>query len=344
MTKPDEHSTRIRTSASGTRPSRGIGRRAFIVGLPLALAASRGAAQAAEPLTIWGPPAAPSVIVAQAIAGGHLKDIAPAASFKTWKTPDEMRAGLSSGTMSAVVVPTYVAANLYNRGLRVQLVNVLTNGLLYVVAPSGVAERVADLRGKRVAVPFRNDMPDYIFRRMIEDAGLKTGDLDIDYSGTPIEAVQMLLAGRVDAALLSEPAASVAIARAGLAWKTFVRAIDCQKALAAATGSPVIPQAGLVVTDGFVRQYGEQAVAAVQRAFEQAVVTVLKDPSAAAAVSASALDLPRPMIERSLPFSNLVARPASAARSDLVALFDLLAKQDPRIIGGRQPDDRFYAL
>jgi NitT/TauT family transport system substrate-binding protein len=45
-----------------------------------------------------------------------------------------------------------------------------------------------------------------------------------------------------------------------------------------------------------------------------------------------------------VPFSNLVARPASAARTELVALFDLLARQDPRIIGGRQPDDRFYAL
>ncbi|MCL4711028.1 MAG: ABC transporter substrate-binding protein [Pseudorhodoplanes sp.] len=321
-----------------------LSRRSFVASLPLAVAGLRSRAWAAEPLTIWGPPATPSVIAAQAIASGALASISPSVSFKTWKSPDEMRAGLSSGTMTAVIVPTYAAANLYNRGLAVHLVNVLTDGLLYVVAPGGTVARVADLKGRRVAVPFRNDMPDYIFRRMLADASLTADDMTIDYSGTPIEAVQMLLAGRVDAALLSEPAASVAIVRASLSLKTFERAIDCQTALAVSTGRPVIPQAGLAVTDVFVRRYGEPAIAAVQSAFEQAVQAVTRDPSAAASATAAMLELPRPMIERSIPFSKLVARAASAARSDLVALFDVLARQDPRIIGGRQPDDRFYAI
>ena len=35
---------------------------------------------------------------------------------------------------------------------------------------------------------------------------------------------------------------------------------------------------------------------------------------------------------------------ASAARAELTGLFDILAKDDPRIVGGKQPDDRFYAL
>ncbi len=132
--------------------------------------------------------------------------------------------------------------------------------------------------------------------------------------------------------------------RASLAGKNFTRALDCQKLMAQVTGRPAIPQAGLVVTDKFVGRYGEPAVAALQAALERAVQAVLRDPQAAAATAAAALELPKPMIERSIPFSNLVVRSASAARADLTALFDVLAKEDPRIIGGRQPDDRFYAL
>jgi NitT/TauT family transport system substrate-binding protein len=322
-----------------------LSRRVFISALPAALALRPGLASAAgEPLAIWGPPAAPSVTVAQAIASKLLEPIAADVTFKVWKTPDEMRAGISSGNMVAVVVPTYVAANLYNRGLGLRLVNVLTDGLLYVVAPAGTVRSIADLKGKRVAVPFRNDMPDFIFRRLLAAAGMKPEDLSIDYSATGPEAVQLLLAGRADAALLSEPASSVALVRASLALKTFERAIDCQKAMAEVTGRRAIPQAGLAVTDLFVKRYGEGAVATLQGALEQAVQTVLKDPAAAANASAAALDLPKPMIERSVPYSNLVVRRASEARPDLVALFDVLAKEDPRIIGGRQPDDRFYAL
>lgn len=324
-----------------------LNRRAFIASLPIAGLAGRCLAQAApaaEPLTLWGPPAAPSIILAQAVTEGLPKAVASRASFRAWKAPDEMRAGISSNTMAAVVVPTYVAANLYNRGLGLRLVNVLTNGLLSVVAPVGTVSDIASLKGKRLGVPFRNDMPDYICQQLLAAAGLKSGDLTIDYSGTPPEAVQMLLAGRVDAALLSEPATTAVIVRAGLAGKPLERAIDCQKAWASVAGRTVIPQAGLAVSNKLIERIGASGIAALNSALESALQTVAKDPATAARSSASALDLPAPLVERSIPFSNLVVRRASEARADLTSLFEILAKSDPRIIGGKQPDDGFYAL
>jgi len=256
-----------------------------------------------------------------------------------------MRAGLSSGNMTAVIVPTYVAANLYNRGLGVRLANVMTKGLLYVVAPTGTVTDIASLKGKRVAVPFRNDMPDFIFRRLLVTAKLQPSDITIDYSGTPPEAIQMLVAGRVDAALLAERASSAAILRAMLAaGQTLERAIDCQKAWAAATGYTAIPQAGLAITDKLASQIGADGASALQAALENAVQSVNRNPAAAAAIAAPALELPAPVIERSIAFSNLVAERATRARNDLTALFETLAKDDLRIIGGKLPDDRFYAL
>ncbi|MBN9600424.1 MAG: ABC transporter substrate-binding protein [Afipia sp.] len=322
-----------------------LNRRTFVTALSTAILARPAILRAAEPLTLWGPPAAPSIVLTQAIASGALKDIAPGATFKSWRTPDEMRAGLSSGNMTAVIVPTYVAANLYNRGLGVRLANVMTKGLLYVVAPTGTVTDIASLKGKRVAVPFRNDMPDFIFRRLLVTAKLQPSDITIDYSGTPPEAIQMLVAGRVDAALLAEPASSAAILRAMLAaGQTLERAIDCQKAWAAATGYTAIPQAGLAITDKLASQIGADGASALQAALENAVQSVNRNPAAAAAIAAPALELPAPVIERSIAFSNLVAERATRARNDLTALFETLAKDDLRIIGGKLPDDRFYAL
>jgi NitT/TauT family transport system substrate-binding protein len=193
-----------------------LDRRAFLLSAGVASIFRPRGAFAAEPLTLWGPPAAPSIILAQAVASGALKDITPSAVFKTWRTPDEMRAGLSSGTMQAVIVPSNVAANLYNRGLGVHLLNIMTRGLLYVVAGDKLA-KVEDLAGKKIAVPFRNDMPDFVLRRLLARVGLKPGtDVQFDYAGTPPEAMQMLLAGRVDAALLAEPAVTAAILPEGM--------------------------------------------------------------------------------------------------------------------------------
>jgi NitT/TauT family transport system substrate-binding protein len=126
--------------------------------------------------------------------------------------------------------------------------------------------------------------------------------------------------------------------------KSLERAVDCQKAWSSVSGRTRIPQAGMAVTEKFIAQIGESGVAALQTALEDALRAVIRDPAKAASASAAALDLPAPMVERSIPFSNLVVRTASAARADLTSLFDILAKDDPRIIGNKQPDDRFYAL
>lgn len=321
-------------------------RHALLAGSALAaLPAASRRARAAAPLTLWGPPAAPSIVLAQAIAGGHLGALGEGATLRVWRTPDEMRAGVSSGAMGAVIVPTNVAANLHNRGLGIRLANVMTDGLLYAVAPEGTVTDIAGLRGKRVALPFRNDMPDLIFRRLLAAAKLPTDALTIETSGSPAEAAQLLLAGRVDVALLSEPSASAVIVRAaGGQGPRLVRAIDCRKAWAELVGPASMPQAGLAVTDALIAQIGADGLARLQAGLVAALAEVMRDPQTAASVSAAAFALPAPVIAASIPHSHLSVRPASAARADLVALFDALAAQDPRLIGGRQPGDAFYAL
>ncbi|HWL04601.1 MAG TPA: ABC transporter substrate-binding protein [Xanthobacteraceae bacterium] len=322
-----------------------LNRRVFLASVGAASLVRPGPALSAEPFTLWGPPAAPSVVLAQAVASGDLKPISASAAFKAWRTPDEMRAGLSSGTMQAVIVPTNVAANLYNRGLGVHLLNVMSRGLLHIVAGSDVT-RIEDLAGKKIAVPFRNDMPDFILRRLVARAGMKIGtDLQFDYAGTPPEAMQMLVAGRVDAALLAEPAATAAILRAKVGFQTFVRAIDCQKEWAKIVGgSSFIPQAGLAVTRPFIEKVGPDGLQTLQNALQAAVEFVIAHPLRASLASATELGLMSPIIAEAIPHSNLAALPSSSIRADLEKFFSILSEDDPRIIGGRLPDSAFYAL
>ncbi len=128
----------------------------------------------AEPPAEDGP-ATPGLLLVAAAKDPALKPFADSVEVRIWRTPDEMRAGVSSGGMKAVVVPSYVAANLHNRGLGIRLANVLTHGLLQVVAPAGTVSTLADLKGKRVVVPFKNDMPDFVLRRLVAENGLKPG-------------------------------------------------------------------------------------------------------------------------------------------------------------------------
>lgn len=311
-------------------------------GLFLASPAVLRAAPAAR-LALYGPPAGPTVTLAHAVASGALADIASEISLTVWRSPDELRAGLTSGAIDLSVVPAQAAANLYNRGMGLRLVNVMTNGLLYVVAREGAVSGLADLAGKSLAVPFPNDTPDFVMRALLVQSGL-TDSVTLVSPATPMEAAQMLLAGRIDAAVLSEPVATVALMRAQQAGATLVRAIDLQAEWGAVSGlGPIVPQAGLAVTQRFSAEHGD-LIAPLQAALVAATAAVLADPAAAAGHASGPLEQPAPVLAASIPHANLTATPASQARPALEAMYSLMMTADAAILGGRLPDDGFYAL
>lgn len=316
----------------------GLGAASMILAAPSILRAAPAAR-----LALYGPPAGPTITLAQAVGAGALADIAADVSLTVWRNPDELRAGLSSGAIDLSIVPTQAAANLYNRGMGLRLVNVMTRGLLYVVAEQGAIVDLAGLAGKRLAVPFPNDTPDFIVRALLAHHGLQ-GTVEITPSGSPMEAAQLLLTGRIDAAVLTEPMATVVGLRAKEAGKSMVRAIDIQAEWGGLTGlGPVVPQAGLAATERFLAERGD-LVPLLQRALVAATEQVLADPTTAAGHAAAPLEQPAPMLAQSIPHCNLTATPASELRPALEAMFNLMSESDPAIIGGKLPDDGFYVL
>ncbi|MEM8822214.1 MAG: ABC transporter substrate-binding protein [Pseudomonadota bacterium] len=307
-----------------------------------ALTLPRAAAAAMDMLAIYGPPAGPSITLSHAVATGMLSDIATETSFTAWRNPDELRAGLTSGEILLSVVPIQAAANLYNRGFPIRLANAMTNGLLYIIAEDPEITTMPELVGRHIAVPFRGDTPEIIFGQLLDFHGMSESDFQITYAGSPTEAMQMMLAGRVDAALTAEPSTTAAVLRGRQAGKEIFRAISIQEAWGEMTGAaPVLPQAGLALTETFLNDHGD-AVPALQSVLEKATAEVVANPGAAAAHATEALGMPAPLLAASIPNSNLVARPAREARADIERMLGAMAGSDLARIGGAMPDDAFY--
>ncbi|WBU53990.1 ABC transporter substrate-binding protein [Paracoccus sp. SCSIO 75233] len=295
-----------------------------------------------DQLALFGPPAGPSVTLAHAVATDRFADIATAATMTAWRTPDELRAGLTSGQIVASVVPAQLAANLYNRGFPIRLANIMTEGLLYVLSEDREIGAIPDLAGRSVAVPFRGDTPEILFTQLLRHHGLGEEDLTVSYAGTPVEAVQLLLAGRVEAAMVVEPAASAAVIQGRQAGKDVTRVIDITAEWGAMTGGPaVLPMAGLALTEAI---YAEASglVEPIRAAIRETLPEVLADPEAAAANATGVLGLPVPVIAESVPNSRLVARNASEVRSEIEAMFRAMAGDDLGRIGGKMPGEEFY--
>jgi len=309
----------------------------------LPLLPGRAVAQPIGTLALYGPPAGPSITLAHAVATGQFSEIAETTTFSVWRNPDELRAGLTSGQIALSVVPIQAAANLYNRGFPIRLANAMTDGLYYILAEDAAITSIADLAGRHIAVPFRGDTPEIVLGQLLAHHGLDAEtDLQITYAGTPTEAMQLMLAGRVEAALTSEPGTTAGVLRARQDGRELRRAIDVQAAWGEMTGAaPVLPQAGLAVTQGFLDDHGA-ALPDLLAALEAATVDVLANPEAAAANATEALGMPAPLLAASIPHGNLVARPAAEARPDIERMLTAMAGPDMARIGGRLPDDAFY--
>jgi NitT/TauT family transport system substrate-binding protein len=321
-----------------------VNRREVVCGLAALPMLDLTRAFAAQPLTLWGIPATPSALFVRAVTSERLQQIAPGTRFQLWKSTDQMRAGIASGQFRLFATSTYAAANFFNRGAGTRMLNVVTWGVLYVMARDPAIRSVTDLAGRSILLSNKNEAPDLLFRLVLRWAGLDPDrDVRCEYVGSPGEAVPLFLAGRSDVAVLHEPAATTALLRARQEGRPLYRVLDIAELYGRHTGRGArIPQVGLAVSADLLDTQPE-IVAAVQATCVEASNWIAAHPGEAAELAAPALGLPAEVIAASLPHVRLDVVAARQARDDIEMYFKNLMELDPGIVGGRLPAPAFYA-
>jgi NitT/TauT family transport system substrate-binding protein len=301
-------------------------------------------------LVLSGPYAAVSNPLIHMVDSGALKDVAEVVEFRPWKDPDQLRVLALDAKADAdfVAMPTNVAANLYNRGVKLQLLNVSTWGVLWMVSREPNLKTLADFKGKEVLMPFRADMPDIVFQALAEKQGLDMKrDFKLRYVGSPLDAMQMMITRRADHALLAEPAASVALRKTksfpvSVIAPELYRSVDLQQEWGRVMQRPArIPQAGIVALG---KVLGDAVlIDKFQRAYAASLAWCEKQPDECGKRVASRIDMLTPEgVADSVRVDNAVFVTAKEAKPELEFFFGLLHAKQPGLIGGKLPDEGFY--
>ena len=273
---------------------------------------------------------------------GPLAEVAGTVSTDVWNTPDVLRAILVNGDTEVAAVPSYVGANLFNRGVDLRMAAVVVWGLIWLVGPEGAPATWESVRGQTVMIPFPNDMPDLVFRFLASANGLTPGeDFQVEYYSQPPEIIGRLATGSGTWAVLPEHVVTLALARAKQNGQDIGRVFDLQAEWAAATGSsPRIPQAGIVVRGELLER--PEAVAALLDALDASVAVVNAAEADTLAALSDASGVPSPVVGQVIPRLNLEVVAAADAQEELEQFFGQLATLSPDIIGGGLPDAAFY--
>jgi NitT/TauT family transport system substrate-binding protein len=322
-----------------------VSRRDFAAGVTAAALAAIAPGARAKPIPdieIMAAPTTASIVVARLLDSGALASVLPNASLHLWHDPDELRAATVAKRALLFTTPTPVPANLANRGLPLKLLALLGMGHLTVVTSDASIRKFADLAGKPVLCFFRNDMPDLVFRAVAHLEGLDPDkDIKLTYVGSPMEAAQMLAAGRAETAILSEPPASAAIIMAAHHGRKLFRAIALQDVWISHKGGPGIPMIGLGVHTSLIDQAPE-LIGLLRSGLPQAKDWIYAHRPEAAALAEKDMNI-RPMIFlASLDHAAISIQSAKAAKPALEDFYKTILALSPGALGGRLPDPSFY--
>ena len=299
-----------------------------------------------DKLILSGPMASVSHPLLHMIETGALNDVAKKIEFVLWKNPDELRALTLRGRTDFIAIPTNVAANLYNKGVNVKLLNVSVWGILGMLTRDKEKKKLADFKGCEIAMPFRGDMPDIVFEEIAKRQGLDPKkDFKLRYVSSPIDAMQMLILRRVDHALLAEPAISMALRKTGsfplkLIAPDLYRSADLQKEWGEVFKIEAkIPQAGIAAIgkqDSYItKRFNEE--------YKKSLEWYKSHPKEAGVLVEKYIPMLDPQaVADSLKYVQLEDVSAKEAKKDLEFFYTILKDNNPKSIGGKLPNEKFY--
>ena len=147
--------------------------------------------------------------------------------------------------------------------------------------------------------------------------------------------MQRLLAGKLDAAALPEPLATLVVRTHGL-----VRLLEYSQAWGALNGGDVrSPQVSLFATDGFARDHG-QLLSSLIAAWDAASRSVSADPATAARQFAAVLSTDPSVLEEAARHTLFAVPPIAGTKGRVLSYYQAVARYLPA--GPRPLDERFF--
>ena len=258
---------------------------------------------------------------------------------KILNEPLQVRKMMIDGTADFAILPTTMAAIVYNKGLNYQLIAIPVWGTLYLFGSDTTITRWKDLRGKTVNVMARGMTPDVLFRYLLQKNGINPDrDITLDYSfPTHIDLANAIAAGQADLGVISEPLASLAMQNN----KTVRRIFSLNDEWSRYEGIPIAETAFMAKTS--VIKNNRQIVEKLISGYESSTKWVNQNPDSAAMLIVKYNILPNAEVAlNAIPRSNLKFVRANGIQPQIEAYLNVFYKMNPDIIGGKIPDEDFF--
>lgn len=250
--------------------------------------------------------------------------------------PLQIQALMMRNELDFAILPTVMAANLYNKGLKFRMVACPIWGTLYLMT-NDKKINLNSLTGQKVAVFGQATTSDILLRRLLLKNNIERVSFDYTYA-TNNEIAQALLFKKISIAVVSEPMVSNLLTQDSSI--KIIGKLDCEEYINN-LNRDVFVQTSFLVSDRFTKD-NPDLVVHVCEAYSNSCNFTNDQPEITEKLMVK--HKLSPTIEAaklSLPLCNIRYVGAFALEQEVIQYLNVFYQFNPQSVGGRLPDKDF---
>ncbi|MEA3289785.1 MAG: ABC transporter substrate-binding protein [Campylobacterota bacterium] len=299
-------------------------------------------------VVIAGPSASVTHPVFYMIQNDAFKSMGKTIKFKHWKNPDQLKAMILNKKVDFISAPITASSILYNKGVDLKLTHLVIGGARGILSRDKSIKSIKDLKGKTLGIPARGGLGDSLVKILLKENGLDVKkDIKIVYTSSSKNSTMMLLKGKIDCAVFSEPRLSMTLKKAKSLpsdknpHKLFFN-IDILKQWKKTfdTNTTFAQVAFLAVGK---TAYDKKFIKKFVSEYDKALVQYIKYPKKSAKLVSKNLKWLHPKaVINGIKNSSLYILKSSKDKQQIKKLLNNLVKYNPKSMGKKAPNDGFY--
>lgn len=260
-------------------------------------------------------------------------------SYENVKSTDLLTSKILSKEADIFIVPTNLAANLYNKNSGYKIAASTVWGTFYLVGNEEISNW-EDLKGKEIDMIGRGLTPDAIFRYLLTQNNIDPDkDVKLNCFGGASELATNFISGKSNLSLMPEPMLTKALTKRNDSKVV----MDLQEEWQKATNlNSSYPQASVIVSEELIKN-NLDALKTFLNEYEKSINWINENPSEAGKYYEELdMGINKMIVEKSIKRCNIDYVSANNAKEAIDKYLKVLFEYNPKLVGGKLVDEDFY--
>ncbi|GAU78869.1 ABC transporter substrate-binding protein [Fusibacter sp. 3D3] len=258
--------------------------------------------------------------------------------YEMIESTDVLTTTLINEEADIAIVPTNMAAVLYNKGIGYKMAGVSVWGILYVISSEDI-QSIEDLKGKSISTIGRNMTPDAMLRFVLTQNGINPDeDLTLEYFSGASELATHYISGEGNLSIAPEPVLTSMLMKR----QDSKVVLDLQEEWKKVTGMDNYPQVSIIVSEKLANESPE-VVKAFLETYSEGIDWVNANPTDAGKYyEALDIGLKAPVVAKAIPGCNMKFLGVDETKEVIETYLKVLFEFNPQLLGGKMIDSGIY--